>query len=187
MDDADLIERARGGDARAFEELVRRHQRPVYGLAMRMLRDPDDADDIAQKTFVRAWNHLKEFEGRASLRTWLFRICMNLCRNHHRDHRRFVDVDPESVEPAEEAAGSERLEREQRLELLREAVAALPEKQRMTVELRVYQGLPFKEIAEALSTTENAAKVNFHYAVKSLKAKVGDALGALDAARRGVT
>jgi RNA polymerase sigma-70 factor (ECF subfamily) len=182
MDEDALIDRARAGDARAFEEIVRTYQRPVYGLAMRFLRDHDDADDVAQKTFLRAWDHLKEFEGRSQLKTWLLRICMNLCKNHHRDRRRFVDVDPESVEPTEDAVGAGRLEYEERLDRLREAVAALPEKQRKTVELRVYQSLSFKEIAIALDTTENASKVNFCYAVKTLKAKVGDVVaGALEA------
>src|SRR2546430_17231865 len=89
-DDHDLLAAARTGDGRAFEELVRRHQRPVYGLAMRLLRDHDDADDIAQRTFLRAWDGLADFEGRSSLKTWLLRICVNLCRNHHPDHARFA-------------------------------------------------------------------------------------------------
>ena len=167
------IERARAGDARAFEELVRLHQRPVYGLAMRMLRDHDDADDIAQRTFLRAWDHLRDFEGRCLFRSWLFRICMNLCKNHHRDRARFVDV-ANPPEPAEEAVGSERIEREAMLEKLREAVASLPPKQRATVEMRIYQDLPFKEIAAALDTTENSSKVSFHLAVKTLKGRLGD-------------
>ena len=169
-DETALIERARGGDGRAFEQIVREHQRTVYLVAFRFLRDHDEADEVAQRTFLRAWKSLKDFEARSSLRTWLLKICLNLCKNHHRDRKRFVDVEPESVEPAVNAVGAERLEDEERLERLREAVAALPEKQRLTVELRVYQGLPFKEIALALDTTENAAKVNFHYAVKTLKA-----------------
>ena len=184
MDESALIERARAGDGRAFEEIVRTHQRTVYAVAFRFLRDHDEADEVAQRTFLRAWNHLKDFEERSSLKTWLLKICVNLCKNHHRDRKRFVDVDPELVEPAEEAVGAERLEEEQRLDRLRDAVAALPEKQRLTVELRVYQGLPFKEIAAALDTTENAAKVNFHYAVKTLKAKVGDALEAVAAGKQ---
>lgn len=172
-DERECLERARAGDVRAFEELVQRHQKPVYGLAMRMLRDHDDADDIAQRTFLRAWNHLADFEGRCAFRSWLFRICMNLCRNHHRDRARFVDTanPPELVE---EAQGADRLEREEILEKLRAAVATLPPKQRATVEMRVYQGMAFKEIAAALESTENASKVNFHLAVKSLKARLGD-------------
>lgn len=172
-DDHDLLERARTGDAGAFEDLVKRHQKPVYGLAMRMLRDHDDADDIAQRTFLRAWNHLTDFEGRCAFRSWLFRICMNLCKNHHRDRKRFVDTD-DPPELVEEAVGAERLEREEVLEKLRAAVATLPPKQRATVEMRVYQALPFKEIAAALDTTENASKVNFHLAVKSLRNRLGD-------------
>lgn len=172
-DERECLERARSGDAHAFEDLVKLHQKPVYGLAMRMLRDHDDADDVAQRTFLRAWNHLADFEGRCAFRSWLFRICMNLCRNHHRDRAKFVDLEnpPELVE---EAVGAERLEREELLEKLREAVGKLPPKQRATVEMRIYQSLPFKEIAAALETTENASKVNFHLAVKSLKARLGD-------------
>lgn len=167
------IERARAGEARAFEELVRRHQKPIYGLAMRMLRDHDDADDIAQRTFLRAWDHLHDFEGRCAFRSWLFRICMNLCKNHHRDRARFIDVE-NPPEPAAEAVGSERMERETMLEKLREAVATLPPKQRATVEMRIYQDLPFKEIAAALETTENSSKVSFHLAVKTLKGRLGN-------------
>src|SRR4051812_10336823 len=99
MEESALIERARAGDGRAFEEIVRAHQRTVYAVAFRFLRDHDEADEVAQRTFLRAWNHLKEFEARSSLKTWLLKICVNLCKNHHRDRKRFVDVDPETVEP----------------------------------------------------------------------------------------
>lgn len=178
------LERARAGDAKAFETLVKLHQKPVYGLAMRMLRDHDDADDIAQRTFLRAWDYLTDFEGRCAFRSWLFRICMNLCRNHHRDRAKFVDTanPPDLVE---EAVGAERLEREEILEKVRDAVSTLPPKQRATVEMRIYQGLAFKEIAAALETTENASKVNFHLAVKNLKKRIGEAVRLLGGRHEG--
>src|SRR5579859_8163162 len=117
--DQALIEQARGGNGRAFEALIKAHQRAVYGLAMRLLKDHDEADEISQRTFLRAWDHLPDFEGRSSLKTWLLKICMNLCRNHHRDNARFVrGVEPEELAPPEEAVGSERLEREEILERL---------------------------------------------------------------------
>lgn len=184
-EERDLIARATAGDAGAYAELVKRHQRPVYALAMRMLRDHDDADDVAQRAFLRAWQNLAGFEGRCGFRSWVFRICVNLCRNHHRDRRRFVDGAPASREPSQEAVGSDRLEREERMARIRTAVASLPEKQRITVELRVYQSLPFREIALAMETTENAAKVNFHYAVKNLRARVGPATELEPVAGRG--
>ncbi len=168
-DERSWIEAARRGDGRAFEEIVRRHQRAVYGMAMRLLRDHDDADDVAQRTFLRAWDALGTFEERSSLRTWLLKICANLAKNHLRDHARLVR---EIVDSAEDAPGTARLEDEETMARLRDAVAGLPEKQRLAVELRVYQGLPFKEIAIALDTSENSAKVSFHYAVKTLKAKL---------------
>jgi len=145
---------------------------------VRMLRDRDDADDVTQRTFLRAWEHLADFEGRCELRSWLYRICLNLCRNHHRDRRRF---DPDSLdhhEPVSAAVGTDRLEHEERWDQVRDAVAALPERQRTSLELRIYQGLPFKEVAAAMESTENACKVNFHYAVKALRARLGAAVGA---------
>ena len=173
-DELQWIERARRGDARAFEELVRLHQKPVYGMAMRMMQDHGSADEMAQRTFLRAWDGLAAFEGRSSLRTWLLTICMNLCRNHHRDHARFVRDPQKHLEAGgEEAVGSSRLEEAQRNERVRAGVARLPERQRQVVELRVFGSLPFKEIAEALGITENSAKVSFHHAVKSLKESVG--------------
>ena len=173
-DELQWIERAKRGDARAFEELVRLHQKPVYGMAMRMLHDHGGADEIAQRTFLRAWDGIAAFEGRSSMRTWLLTICMNLCRNHARDHARFVrDPQAHLDGRSEDAVGSERLESEQRAERMRAGVARLPERQRQVVELRVFQSLPFKEIAEALGITENSAKVSFHHAVQSLKESVG--------------
>lgn len=170
MDDDSWSKAARRGDGRAFEEIVRAHQRAVYGMAMRLLRDHDEADDVAQRTFLRAWDALGDFEARSSLRTWLLKICMNLARNRIRDRSRLVR---EVVEIGEDAPGSARLEEAESAALVREAIAELPEKQRLAVELRVYQGLPFKDVAVALETTENSAKVSFHYAVKALKAKLG--------------
>src|SRR5688500_310733 len=121
-DERSWIEAARRGDGRAFDELVRRHQRAVYGMAMRLLRDHDDADDVAQRTFLRAWDGLREFEERSSLRTWLLKICANLAKNHIRDHARLVR---EIVDTPEDALGSARLEDEQTLARLRDAVAEL--------------------------------------------------------------
>ncbi len=163
------VAQARRGDEAAFAALIRLHQRSVYGLALRMTGNHADADDLAQRTFLRAWDGLSSFEERSSLKTWLLTICTNLCRNHHRDRRRFVEVGEGRPELSTEAVGASSLEARQVREKLREAIATLPPRQRCTVELRVYQDLPFREVALALETTENAAKVNFHFAVKALR------------------
>ena len=169
--DAMLIERFRAGDRTAFEELVRRYQRPVFSLALRYLRSDADAKDLVQRTFVKAYGALAGFRAEASFRTWLYRIAINLCLNHLRDRRR-EEVRSELGEalPAPHVGGEKALLERERGAHLRDAIAELPPKQRMVLELRVYDELPFREVAELAGCSENAAKVNFHHAVKRLRA-----------------
>ena len=178
MSDADreLIERAQGGDNVAFAALVERHQRAVYGLARRETGNHPDADEVAQATFVRAYQALDTFRGTGSLKSWLLKICVNLVRNRRRSDKRVTTLDPNAMSllmdstSASQPQPADELDAARRRELLREAVSRLPEKQRLSVELRIHQGLTFAEVAEVLGGTENAAKVNFHHAVKALKA-----------------
>jgi RNA polymerase sigma-70 factor (ECF subfamily) len=167
--DAQLVERARGGSRPAFEALVRRHQKALYFLCLRYVRDHDAASDLAQRTFIKALEKMGELRDAEIFKSWLFRIGGNLALNHLRDNARFVE---EEAGPADEsaapAAESQLVAAEDAVEL-RRAVALLPTKQRMTLELRIYEEMPFKDIADALDTTEGAAKVNFHYAVRRLR------------------
>jgi len=170
LSDEALVVKARAGSATAFTALVQRHQKPLYFLCFRYVRDHDAAADLTQRTFIRVMEKLVDLRQAHIFRSWLFRIGVNLALNHLRDHARFIDE--------EEAAGAQtgapalaltRMEAIEETEALRQAVAQLPTKQRMTLELRVYEELSFRDIAEALDTTEGAAKVNFHYAVKRLR------------------
>jgi len=172
--DAALIERYRAGDRSAFDELVRRYQRPLYYLALRYVRVEADAKDLAQRAMVKAYGALAGFRADSSFRTWLYRIAINLCLNHLRDRKR-EEMRPELGEAlAAPASGGERalIDRE-RGALLRDAIAELPPKQRMVLELRIYDELPFREVAELAGCTENSAKVNFHHAVKRLRTIMG--------------
>lgn len=168
-EDLDLVDRFLAGERLAFDALMRRHERPIYFLALRYLRDHDEASDVLQRTFLKAFEKLGEFERRSQFRTWLFRIAINLCKNRIRDKGRWQKVDPEEdvvlIAPGQIDSG---LESEERQSLLAEAVDKLPPKQRQTLELRVFGELSFKEIAETMGCTENAAKVNYHYAVKNI-------------------
>lgn len=166
-----LIERFRAGDRTAFEELVRRYQRPVFSLALRYLRSDADAKDLVQRTFVKAYGALGGFRAEASFRTWLYRIAINLCLNHLRDRRR-EEVRSELADavPAPQVGGERALLERERGDHLRDAIAELPPKQRLVLELRIYDELPFREVAELAGCSENAAKVNFHHAVKRLRA-----------------
>ena len=176
LGDEELVRQARAGSRTAFEALVRRYQKALYLLCFRYVRDHDVAADLAQRSFIRVMEKLEDLREDHTFRSWLFRIGANLSLNHLRDHARFVD---EAVaardEPVSVADADTQLEKAETAQALRQAVAELPTKQRMTLELRVYEELPFKDIAAALETTEGAAKVNFHYAVRRLRQLLGSA------------
>lgn len=172
--DGELVARYLAGDRRAFDELVRHYQRPIYHLAYRYLRSEADAKDLTQRTFLKVYGALPRFRAEASFRTWIYRIAINLCLNELRDRRRGEAAGgPEVIDQAPAPAlDLESLDAEARGAWLRRAIASLPPRQRMVLELRIYDELPFREVAELVGSTENAAKVNFHHAVKRLRALV---------------
>ena len=179
--DDQLVGQARAGSRPAFEALVRRYQKPLYYLCYRYVHDHDAAADLAQRSFIRVLEKLSDLREDNTFKSWLFRIAANLSLNHIRDHARFVDEAAAAQQHDEAGVGPDpdvqmQLEGLEMSHALRQAVAQLPTKQRMTLELRVYEELSFRDIAAALDTTEGAAKVNFHYAVKRLR----DLLGARD-------
>jgi RNA polymerase sigma-70 factor (ECF subfamily) len=164
LGDAELLDAFRAGDTRAFEALVRRYQRPVLAIARRFSRDPDDAEDLAQRAFINASQRAGGWRG-GSFKSWLFRIVVNLAKNHLRDTARFDrGEDAQERELVATAPGADaRIDSAQQQRALREAVAKLPRRQREVLLLRIDGDLPFAEI------TEVNAKVNFHHAVRKLK------------------
>ncbi len=180
-----LVKRAQRGERGALDQLVRRHQRTLFALCMRYVRDGDEAADLVQRSFVRAMTSLAELRDAGVFRSWLLRIGAHLALNHIRDHARFVagDVDGDfnvwSDAGARGASGSapERLEAAETAAELRDAVKGLPTKQRMTLELRIYEDLAFRDIGVALGISEGAAKVNFHYAVRKLRSTLAPSDG----------
>ncbi|HKC59020.1 MAG TPA: sigma-70 family RNA polymerase sigma factor [Myxococcales bacterium] len=172
--DADLLTAFRAGDSRAFEALVRRYQSPVLAIARRFARDPDDAEDLAQRAFINAARRAGGWRG-GSFKSWLFRIVVNLAKNHLRDMARFdrsEDVH-ERESPHGHASAHEQLEHAERQRIVREAIARLPRRQREVLLLRIDGDLPFAEVAAALGITEVNAKVSFHHAVQRLKSWLG--------------
>jgi len=172
--DRELAERFQGGERGAFDLLVRRHQKGMWRLVRRYVKSDADAADVTQLAFVRAFRGLAAFRGSASVRSWLYRIAINCALSWLRDHRReqptelaedvLTDANPA---PAQISAGDDRA-------WLRAAIDQLPPKQKLVLELRVFDDLSFREVAELADCSENTAKVNFHYAVKRLR----DILGA---------
>jgi RNA polymerase sigma-70 factor (ECF subfamily) len=181
--DEALVKRAQRGDRGALDQLVRRHQRTLFALCLRYVRDGDEAADLVQRSFVRAMTSLPELRDANVFRSWLLRIGAHLALNHIRDNARFVGGDVDGGFDAWPDAGArgasapERLEAAETAAELRDAVKGLPTKQRMTLELRIYEDLPFRDIAVALGISEGAAKVNFHYAVRKLRSTLAPADG----------
>lgn len=175
------------GDDEAFGALVRRHEKLVHSLVRRYARTPEDARDLAQRTFLRAFEAARRTLRRGAagapgtavpFRRWLIRIAVNLGKNHLRDRSRFRVVGLEDVAEdrlgATAAAGTEDLEQAERAARVRAAVLDLPRRQREVLTLRVDAELSFAEVAESLDITENAARVSFHYALQKLKALLGE-------------
>ena len=172
--DAALVARAQRREPGAFDSLVRRHQRGMWRLVRRYLRNDADASDVTQQAFVRAFKSLDRFRGDASVRTWLYRIGINLALNHLRDHAREQPAEIADDALTAPAVGVTGLLAAERGARLRAAVAQLPPKQKLVLELRVFDDLPFREVAELAECSENAAKVSFHYAVKKLREVLGE-------------
>ena len=166
------------GSARAFGELVGRHQRLVQALVRRYVSRPEDAADLTQAAFLRAFGAVRRSfakQGAAQpglFRAWLVRIAVNVGKNHARDagRWRFEDAEVLAESPSTGPDAVALLERAEQRHRVRTAMGCLSARQREVVTLRVDGGLPFKEVAQALRITENNAKVHFHHAVKRLKA-----------------
>jgi RNA polymerase sigma-70 factor (ECF subfamily) len=164
------------GDDEAFGELVRRHQPLVLSIVRRYAATPEDARDLTQRTFLRAFEAARRSlrrgpENAVPFRRWLVRVAVNLAKNHRRDAQRAVASPLEAAEHVGVAATApDALIHDERTRRLRAAVLALPRRQREVLTLRLDAELPFAEIADTLDITENAAKVSFHHATRALRA-----------------
>ena len=175
--DRELIAAVLDGNLQAFDEIVKTYQRPIFYLSLRMLKNQESADEVTQKTFLKAYRALEGFQFKSSLKTWLSAIALNLCRTELMRPRREIVELPEQLPDSTVDDVREADEQAHRRHLLEQALAELPARQKEVVMLRIYQELPFKEIAQALDSTQSAVKVNFHHAMKSLKDKLGDRYG----------
>ncbi len=169
MSDSELVAAILQGDRAAFELMVRLYHRSVYALAFRFMGDHGGADDVTQDTLLKAFHAIGSFRGDSSLKSWLLRICANTAKNALRSRDRRPTVDIEDLPLGRSHAGYLRMEKAQTAELLRVAVEKLPPKQRQALELRIFEDLPFKEIAEIMDAPFDTAKANFRHAIQNLK------------------
>lgn len=187
-EDDELIRAAQKGDRSAFDALVRRHDRSVLRLALHMLGNEQDAQDVHQDAFIKAYRHLSNFRFECSFYTWLYRIVTNLCLDQLR-RRKSRKEDPSTVM---DAAGEEmdlmanlqddratanparELERKNMNAAIKSALDSLTPRERTVFELKHYQGLKLRTIGEMLSTTEETAKNTLFRATRKLRAKLAD-------------
>jgi RNA polymerase sigma-70 factor (ECF subfamily) len=181
--DAALAERARAGEAAAFEALVKRHQGAAFALAYQMVRRREDAQDIAQEAFIRVFRGLRDFKGQAAFRTWLHRIVVNLAldtlRRRGRQAGASYDDAREPGEEAREEAGAHpdedpgrALEAREVGDAIRMALEELPAPQRAALLLREIEGLSYQEIAETLGCALGTVMSRLHYARRRLQERL---------------
>src|SRR6266852_7871461 len=187
-EDRRLVRAAQTGDEQAFRQLVVRYQRRVYQLALGMAKDPDDAMDIAQETFVRVHRYLPSFKGDSSFFTWTYRIAMNLCLDAQRRKGRAERVDVEQGDEAEiEAAmdppshalaGPQRQALNQELKgKIEEALQGLSENHRAILLLREMEGLSYEELSQALGIRKGTVMSRLFHARLKMQNKLREYLG----------
>jgi len=174
LDDRALVGACLAGRREAFDELVVRHRRAVYRLCYRFVGNHEDANDLAQEVFLRAFRALRTFKGDSAVGTWLHRIAVNLSLNAVAGRARRAETsDDRAVPVARDPDAMSLVLRTERAAQVRAAIARLPPRQRATLVLRVYQEMPHQEIAELLGSSVGAVKANFFHALANLKRLLG--------------
>jgi RNA polymerase sigma-70 factor (ECF subfamily) len=178
LDERALVEACLAQRPGAFDLIVERHRRAVYQLCYRFVVNHEDASDLSQDVFLRAYRGLRSFRGQSTLATWLYRIGVNVCLNRVSakttlgkltepiEEKQFVDVRAESP--------SDLMLKDERAARVRAAIAQLPRKQRATLILRTYHEMSHQEIADVLGSSVGAVKANFFHALGNLKKLLAD-------------
>lgn len=178
FEEREVLAACRRGEREAFGQLVERYQRDVYRLCYRYVGNHEDANDMAQEAFLKAWRGLPGFRGDSAFSTWIYRIAVNTCLNHRSKHRPW-DSEPPSEDLKDARPGAaERMVGRERERQVREAVSRLPEKQRATLILKIYHELTHEEVARILGSTVGTVKANLFHAVSNLRKLVAGATGA---------
>jgi RNA polymerase sigma-70 factor, ECF subfamily len=175
--DEELVARSVRGDAGSFNELILRWERPIYALAYRVIGREQDARDVCQETFLRAFRALSGFRGQAKFSSWIYRIALNLCRDWARRERRAPTVQaPEGVDLMDLAAArgpTESIEdvvaRKELTQSVERAMARLPEEQRTAIVLKEYHGLTFREIADLVGCPLSTVKTRMYQGLTALR------------------
>ena len=167
-EELNIIHRITGGESELFETLVLENQTAVYNLALKMTKNEQDALDISQEAFIKAYSSLGGFRGESKFSVWLYRLTYNLCLDFLRKQKRFpvssityIDEDGESREleiPDFDSSPEEMLQRTETRLIVHEAVCLLPDDQRQIFVMREYSGMAYEDIAESLSISIGTVK-----------------------------
>ena len=173
-----LIEDAQKGDVMAFDKIVKYHQSYAYAIALRFLYDEDDAEDIVQESFIRIWNHLKDFDPEMKFTTWMYKIVVNLCYDKAKSNKRRTSVFARWNENLSKDNCIENIDLERDLTnketaaVIKSLADGLSEKQRMIFLLRDLQDLTIQEVADITGMSESGIKANLFYARQNIKKKL---------------
>ena len=178
-----VAEPMRRSEPMAFRELVERHKRRAYHIAFDFTRDREEAKDLSQEAFLKAFTNLKKFDGRSSFYTWFYRIVVNLCLDYKRRQKRgpassFDETIESQMEPSHEPvkprSPDQQVLARQISDRVGAALEALPARQRTAFVLKNHRGLSIKEIAELMDTAEGTVKVHLHRAVTTLRERLAE-------------
>ncbi len=173
INDSDLTARLQNPEEcrAAFGEVIRRYSEPLYRQIRRMVENHDDANDLLQNTFLKAWSSIDAFRGQAKLSTWLYKIAINESLTFlEKERKRLnISVDDESSMLINAIEADTHTDGDETLKKLRQAIATLPEKQRIVFNMRYYDEIPYEQMSEILGTSAGALKASYHHAVKKIE------------------
>lgn len=173
--DDELVSNFQNGQEDCFDKLVRKYQDKIYSLAYRMVHNAEDAKDLAQETFVRAYQGLPKFKRKSAFYTWLYQICVNLCINFNKKSAKLRTVSQEDIGegivmnmPARNTPETTLYQKDFQI-ALESAIRILPDQQRAVFLLRQYQGLRNDEIAKVVKCSTGAVKAHYFHAIRKLR------------------
>ena len=166
--DAELIKDYLNGDETAFDALMTRYQEEVFRLVRSVVFDLEDAKDVTQRAFIKAFNNLKKLRKRGSFKAWVFRIAINLARDHLRAKKEHLELESWMKVDMENGPEKHLLKQEIR-DLIKKAIMNLPPRQHMVVSLRLIKEMGFKEISRHLGIKEETARTNFFFGIKGVR------------------
>lgn len=173
INDPQLIERLRDRATcrQAFNEVIKRYSQPLYWQIRRMVEDHDDANDLLQNTFLKAWSSIEQFRGDAKLSTWLHKIAINEAITFlaAKRKRMNISIDQEESMLINSIESDTFIDGDELKKHLRKAIALLPEKQRLVFNMRYYDEMKYEQISEILGTSVGALKASYHLAVKKIE------------------